>query len=300
MDFSELDDSMGAFESAVQCKPTALHDIAVTTILLAIEGSSRDDTARTLAARLAAQLGAKVVVTMSAREGQVGDGQRALVDAAVSSLRAEGRTAEPQFSTEVGAAKQILALQREVGAGLIVVPTPYLDDYSVLTDESLGVAVDMLAIESPVSLLLVRAPLPELGAEIDRVFLPMTLASPGVTEAVSWALALSPSGSEIDLLAVAERRTAPATESVEMTLRASQAEAGGVIAALQKKGAERDVVVHVDHQAGKPLALMLQSIHARPCLVVVGSPRDKYDDDFHRAHDITLGAKMPVLVARVP
>lgn len=309
MDFADLNESMGAFESAVASAKARVIMPTCGTVLLAVDGSSQDDTAIDLAALVTPRLRAKLRVTMGAY-GDPEKADRSPVERALARLKDKfGVEATAVYEAGRAPCAQILAAQKSTDAGLIVVPGPYLDDIADLKDESLGSTVDLLLAEFHGGLLVVREPLASPELHLKRFLLPMTVYTPALASAAGWAFSLAEGEALIDLYAVADQKAVEAAaevtgdasdeaRSIDVLLRAEHKNAGGMISAVQQRASETSVNVNVDLDAGEPIDLTLTRLHAEPSIAVLGAPIERTADEFHRVHDIVLGAKYPVLIAR--
>jgi hypothetical protein len=312
IDLGDLNDSLGAFESALSSSKVAIRitDPEVGVVLLALDGTSQDETCVTVAGEAASHLGARVVVTACAKDG-ISPELHAHVDRAVMRLSSApfGLSVEAGYAEGKNPAKQILALTEDRGAGLIVTSAPFLYEYEGFGDESLSGPVDCLMAESHVPLLLVREPLDAVRECFTRMLIPMTVHSAGLGVAAGFAFKLAEKHGHVDLFAVADQQaledadavlgeeTSTEKRSPEALLRAEQAQIGGMVSALQHRGAESDIEVHVDVVVARSLKPVLERIHSAPCLVCMPLPRDRTSSAFHRAHDIALGSRYPVLLA---
>lgn len=310
MDFTDLNESMGAFEGAVSSNRARVIMPTVGTILLAIDGSDQDPTAVAIAAEMAPLLRAGIRVTMGA-EGPVGDAQRAAVQRTIEHLKSQhGLDALPIFEEGKWPAQQILAAKKAANAGIIVVPAPYLQDFEALGNESLSSPIDVLLAESRVPVLLVRQPLEQPALCFQRFVLPMTIYAPALASAAGWAFSLARKDSNIELYAMADTTTIEEAtrlagggddaeaeaRSAAVLLRAEQKNASGMISAMQKKAEETGIEVTVDVEAGDTLALTLEHMKRAPCMAVLGAPLDRASHTYHHAQDVALNAKYPVLI----
>ncbi|MBX3270489.1 MAG: hypothetical protein KF729_09525 [Sandaracinaceae bacterium] len=308
MDFSDLNDSIGQFESALSGEKAELVSPDPRTLLLAIDGSNQDPTTIALAGEVGRRLKARVVVMMGG-EGEPTDAQREKVKAAAAELAAQPYALETDtiFKTAPAPAQQILAAQQKLAADLVILPAPYLRDVGLLGDESLSSPVDMLLAECTAPMLLVREPLDDPKAALARVLIPMTVYVPSLGAAAGWAFKLVDAGGMVELYAVADEAAAQDAKKLlgvdeELTadalVRAESKLAGGMIAAVQRKGTETGVDVVVDVAAGKALQLTMARVHEGPCVVCTGAPMDRTSRAFSRAYNVALRSKYPVLVVR--
>jgi hypothetical protein len=310
IDVDDLNESLGAFESALTASKVHIAEPSVAVVLLAIDGSSQDANAIAYAGLIAKRFSARVAVTIGT-EGELTDEAHALAERAVDILHAEpyGLEAKTVFSAARFPGRQILECQRDLHAGLIVLPAPYLIDVDVLGDESLSSPIDLLLAESDAPLFLVRHPNSDPNACFRRIVLPMTIWVPALGAAAGWAFRLVAPGGRIELFAVADKqamehamRVLNETDDRAMTadalLRAEHHHIGGMVSALQHRGVETGVDVDVDVAVGKALKLTLERIHGSPSIVCTGVPADRSSEAYHRIQDIVLGSHTPVLVAR--
>lgn len=308
MDFSDLNDSIGQFESALSGDKVTIESPSPRTILLALDRSNQDPTAIALAGELGRRLKARVVVTLGS-EGEASEEAREHVEAAKAELIAQpyGLDADVIFKTAPDPAHQILSAQQKLGADLVVIPAPYLRDVGLLGDESLSSPIDMLLAECNAPLLLVRQPLDDPKAVLSRMVIPMTVHVPALGPAAGWAFKLVDTSGAVELYAVADEAAVEDARKLlgvgeELTadalLRAESKLAGGMTAAVQRKGTETGVTVVVDVAVGKALKLTLERVHDAPCIVCTGTPLDRTSRAFNRVQNVTLGSKYPVLVVR--
>jgi hypothetical protein len=310
IDLGDLNDSLGAFESALSSSKVAIQitDPEVRTLLLALDGTSQDETCVALAGEVASHLGASVVVTAATKD-ELTDELREIVERAVQRLTSTfGLSAEAAFVEARTPARRILELGAERGAHLLVASAPYLYEYEGFGDESLSGPIDCLLAESEVPLLLVREPLDSVKECLTRMLIPMTVHSAGLGVAAGFAFKLAEKHGHVDLFAVADQQAledadavlgeATSTEkrSPEALLRAEQTQIGGMVSALQHRGVESGVQVHVDVVVARSLKPVLDRAHTAPCVVCMPLPRDRTSSAFHRAHDIALGSRYPVLL----
>jgi hypothetical protein len=311
IDLGDLNDSLGAFESALSSGRVAIQiaDPKVEVVLLALDGTSQDETCVALAAEAARHLGARVVVTAGEKAG-LSPELREKVERAASALAAAplSLSAEAAFAEAKTPAKQILSLATERGAGLVIAAAPYLYDYEGFGDESLSGPIDCLLAESGIPLLLVREPVEEVSGCLDRMLIPMTVHSAGLGVTAGFAFRLAQRGGHVDLFAVADQQALEDADAVlgeslgaerrspDALLRAEQAQIGGMVSALQHRGVESGVEVHVDVVVARTLKPVLDRINEAPCVVCMPLPRDRTSSAFHRAHDIALGSRHPVLL----
>jgi nucleotide-binding universal stress UspA family protein len=272
----DLTDSMGLFEAAVYAKPVDVTLPPLETVVLVLDGSNQDATARGLAKCLARATGAMV------------HEQASLSDAA-----------------------EILRACTERKAHLLVLPVPFGRDVESLRDESLGSVVDMILQESPCPVLCIRQPVAEehLQALCADVLIPILDHGADHGKAMGWAFRVLPKGGKLLLLGVADRELlaeakqllgdaiSPEALRSEALNRAVTADIGGLAAAAQKQGLALGDAVRVEVRVGRSVPVALEVINAQPRLTIVPGSRDHTSIAYHHAVDLILGAAGPVLVA---
>lgn len=271
----ELFEDVGMFEAAVHAKHVDLELPALDKIVLALDGSNQDETARSCATIISKKAGAEVYQHAGPSE-----------------------------------AGQLLDLCTEQQAQLLVLPVPYGRDITELKSDSLGDIVDRLLTQSRCPVLCVRDVMDEdaVRAALADVILPVTVHDQACVPAAAWAYKLLNKDGQLEMLAVPDRDVLeearkllgnaidPLALQKEALDRAVTHDIAGLIAAVQKRGADDDVDVHVEIMTGRPVHVIIEQANERPRLVVVGTPKDRSEPAFHRASDIILGAKGPVLI----
>lgn len=274
-DESDIFEDVGLFEAAVHAKPLELELPALKRLVVALDGSNQDATARLLAAELAQRTRATVSEHAGALE-----------------------------------AAAVLAACAEAHANLLILPVPFGRDISQLKDESLGEVVDLLLLEAPLPVLCVRDPMDEgsVAAALANVLLPVNVHAEGNPQAAAWAFCLLGQRGGLELLAIADRDVleearrllGDAIDALALQQSALERtvthEIAGLIAAVQRQGAERGVHVHVEILMGRAVEAILARANASPRLTIVATPRQHTNPAFHRAADIILGARGPVLI----
>ncbi len=199
MDLTQADDddfnrSIGRFEAALTAREPDIPEPGVRRLLLAVDGSNQDSTARKLAELLARGRQAPVSV-LFAYEGPANPSREDHTNRVVAELQDAGvqaravpraPEADPRRSYD-----RILAAVAEQECDLVVVPAPYLDDFTELGRDSVGTNLDLLMARSSVPLLVVREPNDDPAECFDQVLLPITPYEPPIVPAASWALHLA-------------------------------------------------------------------------------------------------------------
>ncbi|MGE3808422.1 MAG: universal stress protein [Gemmataceae bacterium] len=274
-DESDVIEDVGMFEAAVHAKHVDLELPALDKIVVALDASNQDETARALSAAIGKRTSAQ--------------------------LHEHSGASEAAQVLEVCAAQQ---------AQLLVLPVPFGRDITVLKDESLGDVVDMLLVEAKIPVLCVRE---VMGAEavtaaLTNVILPVNVHDEACASAAAWAYRLLHHEGDLEVLAVPDRDVLeearkllgnaidPLALQKEALDRAVTHEIAGLIAAVQRRGAEEDVHVHIEIKMGRPVQVVLEQANPQPRLLVIGTPREHGSPSFRRAIDILLGARGPVLI----
>jgi len=272
---AELAENVGLFEAATHAVPVELPTPELRAVHLAFDGSNQDGTARGFAQTLAARTGAVV-----------------------------------HEQSGAAVASDILAAAREHAADLLVVPAPFGRDYQLLRDESLGSVVDQILLESTCPVLCVREVMTQaqIEAALQRLVVPIVRQEASVARALGWAFRALTAGGRLDLVAVADRGVLeearrllgdsvdPETFSPEQVLRRLWGDIGSLVAAAQKRGSAADLAVHVETRFGEFVPLVLAEAGEQPRLIVWGITRDHDAPAFHRAVDLLLESRGPVLM----
>ncbi|MBM4068825.1 MAG: universal stress protein [Planctomycetes bacterium] len=274
-DGDTLAEDLGMFEAAVHARPLALDKPVLAAVVLAPDGSNQDATARTWATAMAARAGCPVHEQRGA-----------------------------------ASASEILQACRKHQAGLLVVPVPFGQDIQELRDESLGSIIDMLLQESVCPLLCVRELMDEAAVQLalNDILLPIHGGDETCARAASWALHFLAEQGQLQLLAVADQDVldearellgdaiAASASEPDALSRAMTQEVASVVGAVQRRGNEAGLTVSVDVKVGRFVSVVLDEANQRPHLLVTGASKDRTSPTFHRATDLILGAKYPVLV----
>jgi nucleotide-binding universal stress UspA family protein len=268
-----LNEYVGMFEAAAHALSGTIVEPTVTTILLACDGSNQDDTARRLAKKFAGS----------------------------------ATIAEIAPATDVAA---ILQAATSHQPQLIVIPVPYGHDYAVLKGESLGSTVDMLLLESPCPVLCVRDLLDEanLAEALSHPLIPATIDSTSTLQAAGWAFRAASMGGRIRVLGLVDEDVLneakqlidqdadAALTFVEQAQRAINRELGSAFATIQQEAYGRGIEVGVETVVGRFVPAVEKAMHDRPHLVIWGRQKDHNCPSFHRAADLILASRWPVLI----
>lgn len=272
---ANLAEDVGLFEAATHAPPVELSVPELRIIHVALDGSNQDAAARGIAQALGERTGAAV-----------------------------------HEQSGAATAADILSAAGGHAADLLVVPAPFGRDYALLKDESLGSVVDQLLLESTCPVLCVRDMLgaEAIDAALRRVLVPIATQEESAARALAWAFRVLPAGGALDLVAVADRDVLqearrlmgaavdPQAFAPEQVLRRLWGDIGSLVAAAQKRGTEGDQTVHVEARFGEFVPVVLAEAGAQPRLTVWGITRDHDAPAFHRAVDLLLESRGPVLM----
>lgn len=265
----DLQEDLGMFEAATHAAPIALPELTLTTVLLALDGSNQDATARAVAARVAAAFSARV--------------------------------AEERGLTS---AQDIRAAKGTHRAEMVVLPVPFGSDIGDLREESLGVVVDQL-LASCVPLMAVRQPLDEVAVQslFQRVHVPLSPAHERSPLALAWACRLLGNSGTVRVHEFAD--AALREEARALGKEAGPAVAvgrvlsrfyAGTIAVLQRLAVEKGFQMHVASVNDRFVKGTLAAVEQAPGVIVVAGAEDRCSDAFHHAADLILSSRGPVLV----
>ncbi len=270
---SHLNEYVGMFEAAAHPRATSISLPTVSTILLAKDGSNQDETALRASRALA---GAARIVECTPSMG----------------------------------ATEILTAAKTHQADAIVLPVPFGRDYGVLKGESLGSVVDMLLLESTCPVLCVRDLLDEeqIASAFARPILPVTIGNSAIFHAAGWAFRMVSNGGTVDAVAIADEDVINEAKQCvtdeletrefirERVIRSITRELGGVFSAIQKEASTRGVNAQIETFMGRFVPIINQFSQNAPRLIVWGMERRHDCPTFHRATDLILSSRWPVLI----
>ncbi|REK08196.1 MAG: universal stress protein [Planctomycetota bacterium] len=190
-----LNTSMQMFERVQLGEVSAIEPRRPTRILLALDGSSQDDTSTGVAAALAKRSNLQVSVLAACPDSQQ------------AADRAIGRIGSGNVLPSPGdddAFDQILAAAESSQAEMILLPCPFGRDFEKIGPDSAGTVIDVLMARSPVPLLVVRKPHEIAGTPFQHIALPLVGENRAAHDAAAWAAGLVAPGGRIDLLLVLE------------------------------------------------------------------------------------------------
>ena len=265
----DLQEDLGMFEAATHAAPIQLPEVSLTTVLLALDGSNQDNTARSVAARVAAACSAQVAE------------ERGLITA-----------------------QDIRAAKTTHRAELVVLPVPFGSDIGELREESLGVVMDQL-LASCLPILAVRQPLEEAAVQslFQRLHVPLSPVHESGPKALAWACRLlGPAGTlRVYEFADARLREEARTLGKEAEPAAAVGRVlsrfyAGTIAVLQRLAVEKGFQMRVASVSERFVKGTLAAVEQAAGLIVVAGATDRSSDAFHHAADLILGSRGPVLV----
>lgn len=263
--------SMHAFEAALAAK-VEIPRPRLERLLVAPDGSDQDATARGLGDALAARTGAV-----------------------------------PVEKSEIGDARAILQAAVDAGAGLVVVPSPFHESYFATGGESLGSAVDVVLAEARMPVLAVRAPQEDPAACFRQVVVPVSICDARTPGLIGWALAVASPGARVLLLdvpdlSVLEEARKLLGDAIDLAAlrkealeKAAARDSSHLLEAARKAAAEHGIEVSEQVEVGHPLEVFARVTEGGAWLVVTSLPGPAGTPEYHRAHDLALRSKGPVL-----
>jgi hypothetical protein len=274
----------------------------VRRIVLALDGSNQDETARRLASRIASRAGA-AVLPLCAWETEDG-GREEYLATQIEALGRMGAAVE-----RVGTAddtrppyEQILDACGHSSCDLLIVPAPFRDDFARLGRESVGTNLDVLLCRATVPLLVVREPKEEPERCLANVLLPLTRHLAANAEAAAWALQLAERGGGVRILAVSEGEI-PESGGLSPAATAegeggiTSPETAGLIGALQRRTAEIGLGCRVDARRGEEVKTIVEEEAGEELIVILPCcPRDPTGPTFQRIQAIIRLSRNPVLM----
>ncbi|MEE9391463.1 MAG: hypothetical protein V3W41_03055 [Planctomycetota bacterium] len=275
----DINESLGLFEAALHAKAMDLPPPVLSKLLVVLDGSDQDSAAMAFGAAL----GDRLLIPISTRE-------------------------KPAGTCEVnGAAQPILDAAAKEAASLIVLPAPFGDDLHTLEDKSLSVTIDMLLLNSPLPLFVVRDSM-EAPAEVLKRPLVLTDWHPERQAFLgSWGAHFA-RGGNLFVLAVPDPEVLEAIahlagddeEGVEMRSalvdRAETRLAGSLIAALQRKGQAEDFEMIFEVKVGmEPAAEAARLAEAEDRFIICAYKKSRGSASLGHAHATILRSRVPVL-----
>lgn len=267
-----FNEDVSLFEAATHCSLVKITPPACRTIVIAADGSPRDQAMRDYAAMFSGRTSARVEVLP------------------ISSNAAE-----------------VLESVKRLQADLLILPVPFgLVDLEHPA-RSIGKIAEELLVKTPCPVLCVRASQSEtvIRESLQSIIISITAADEWATRALGWAFAVTPHGGRLDLVAVADHELISQTEQTQPSTQADENEhlsrslisqMGGLIAAAQKQGMKEGRTVHVETRVGNFVPLTLAELHGRPHLIIWGIPEQENKPTPHQVSDLLLASKGGVLI----
>lgn len=191
----DVHDSIDMFTRAMVPGTVELAPRTPQKLLVALDGSSQDETALAIAAGLKKQFSSAVCV-MDARDSADSN------ELAETAARKYGATVLPKGTGD--AFDQILEAVKQHNSSLVIVPCPFGRNIDNVGDDSTGTVIDVLLSRCPVPLLVVRQPWSPAEPPFQRVILSFAAENDAAPRAAEWALALTPKGGHLQLMLVVD------------------------------------------------------------------------------------------------
>lgn len=211
----EVDDdlrkSIQMFQRSKVGEVPAIEPLRPKKLLLALDGSSQDETSIELARQLCQRFEPSLDV-VDARE-QIGENSLAEKTAAVLDARALAKPAGESFD-------QILGAIASSECDLAIVPCPFGRDLETVGTDSTGTVIDVLLARSPVPLLIVRQPYPQEETPFEKVIMLLIGENEAASLAAQWAAGLVAPAGSVGLLLVLEEEV---IENVQALFRSLDA-----------------------------------------------------------------------------
>lgn len=310
-DFSnrDIDATMSRFEAAATATPLDVPQLEVRRVLLALDGSNQDQAILNLSRALIDRLGCPVLLTYAYEQASADAQKDRYLAEQAAALAAGGiETAHARAQSGSRAFRQILELAEAHGCDLLVLPSPYLEDFQDLGRASVGTTTDILLHQRATPLLIVRKPAENVRNRLENVVLPLNLMSAQSAEAVAWALKLVPEDGTIHLLAVVDEEVMDAVRhllgqsfqvgDVDDTTLAGlgRPDMAGFVAVVQSRAAEAGIDCRVTVRQGSLVPTIAEFANAEPCLLVIGCGNECATRDYQCTLALVREATNPVLV----
>lgn len=257
------------FEAAAHAEPVDLPAVSLRTVLVALDDSNQDATARAVAKVIADALGAQV-------------------------------SEQPGLTT----AQSLRDAKMALAADLLVLPVPFGSDIGELREESLGVVVDQL-LASCLPLLAIRQPQDAAAVQalLRRIYVPLSPVHERGALALAWACRLLGHAGTLRVLEFPDaalrqqaRALAAGADSQAAMQRVLTRHYAGNVAQVQRLSVASGFQVHVHSLSGRLVDETIQAVDQAAGLVVIDGAVDRRSDAFHHAADLVLASKGPVLV----
>lgn len=265
----DLQEDLGMFEAAAHAEAVELPAVSVRTVLVALDDSNQDATARAVGKVVASALGAEV------------SEQRGLTTA-----------------------QALRDAKKALSADLLVLPVPFGSDIGELREESLGVVVDQL-LATCLPLLAIRQPqeVAAVQALLRRVYVPLSPVHERGAMALAWACRLLGHAGTLRILEFPDaalrqeaRALSAGGDSRAAVQRVLTRHYAGSVATVQRLSVAAGFQVHVHSQTGRLVDETIQAVAQAAGLVIIDGAADRRSDAFHHAADLILASSGPVLV----
>jgi hypothetical protein len=221
-----LDSSMKMFERVQLGEVAAIEPRSIERILLALDGSSQDETSTAIAKALAARFSAEVSIVAHCPGGE---------QVAQQAVRQLGIGEVVPLTGAKDSFDEILTAIESRKADLVLTPCPFGRDFEKIGPDSAGTVVDVLIARSPVPLLVIREPHEVEQVPFRRAALTLVGENAAAFDAAAWAATLVAPGGHFELVLVLEEEfhenVARLLESLDAQAEPTSAEFS---AALQK------------------------------------------------------------------
>jgi hypothetical protein len=310
-DFSnrDIDATMSRFEAAATATQLDVPRIEVRRALLALDGSNQDHAVLNLSRALMNRLGRPVLLTYAYDQPTADpEKDRYLAEQAAALAGGGIETAHARDTSGGRAFQQILKLAETHACGLLVLPSPYLEDFQGLGLASVGTTTDVLLHQQATPLLIVRKPAESVRDRLENVVLPLNLVSPQSADAVAWALKLVPEGGMVHLLAVVDEEMLDAVRHLlaqsfeakdidDATLGGlGRSDMAGFVATMQSRAAEATIDCRVSVRQGSFIPTIAEFANAEPCLLIIGCGGDCAARNYQWTLALVRQSVNPVLV----
>ncbi len=310
-DFSnrDIDATMSRFEAAVTATQLDVPQLDVRRVLLALDGSNQDRAVLNLSRAVITRLGCPVLLTYAYEQPIIdAEKDRYLAEQAAALASGGIETAHARIESGGRAFQQILTLAKARACGLLVLSSPYLEDFQDLGRASVGTTTDVLLHQRAAPMLIVRKPAESVRDRLENIVLPLNLVSAQSVDAVAWALKLVPEGGMIHLLAVVDEEMLDAVRHLlgqsfqardidDATLAGlGRSDMAGFVAAMQSRAAEANIDCRVSVRQGPAVPTTAEFANAEPCLLIIGCGSDCASRDYQWTLALIRESINPVLV----
>ena len=306
-DDGDLNSSINDFEAALTAKRIDLQPPEMSAILVAIDGSNQSEMTIGIGAELARRTQA-VLHLASITVGAVDPGRDTVLEQHVVRLTEAGLSAKAVARPDpsLPAYTQITRLAASVGADLIIVPAPFLEDFDELGADSVGVTLDKLMTQ-PLPLLVVRQPRAVPAESLNPILFALSVYVQENPLAAAWALRIIGDGGTIQIVAVVDDAILgvaagligehnAADLDLDHYAGLDQPATAGLIAAIHRSSLQRGVQCQVVVQPGDLVGRVAELAEGQQRLIVTGCDTDPGSVSYRNVQALIRRAKDPVLV----